>query len=440
MRVLSGKAETSRRSFLAGSAALPGAAVARAQPAADLEQVRADLETYIGFGNKQSGGRGDQACGEWMAGELARNGFAVERQAFTAPFFEPTRCELTAERTTATVWAQPIVIPTGPNGVSGRLMRVEPNGPASEAGALSGAIALLNLPHARHSSAAAKPIHEAVNRVFAAGARAAVVVTNGPTGKLIALNADGRQPMFDRPVALLAPDSAAPFLSAADRRGAATLVLDGRSGRRPAFNFIGRLDRKQPRWIVVSTPRSGWFTCAGERGGGVATWLWLARWASRAPTSYNFAFLCNSGHEYEYLGAAEALKVLPPKPADTHFWLHLGANVASRDWHELTMPWRPLPSIDPQRYLSVSPALVDAVKRVFEGHVGYEAPYSTDQLAAGELVEIARAGYTNAAGVFGTHRFHHVADDDLRCVSSASVAATANAFQRFVQLVSSPAS
>jgi hypothetical protein len=42
-----------------------------------------------------------------------------------------------------------------------------------------------------------------------------VAITNGPTGKVIALNADGRKPMFAGPVALLAPEAAGPFLGAA---------------------------------------------------------------------------------------------------------------------------------------------------------------------------------------------------------------------------------
>ncbi|HRE35919.1 MAG TPA: hypothetical protein PK217_12695, partial [Sphingopyxis terrae] len=73
------------------------------------------------------------------------------------------------------------------------------------------------------------------------GAKAAVIVTNGPTGKIIALNADGRAPMFAGPVGLLAPADAAPFWEAAMRHAPATVRLTGEGGRRPAFNVIGRL-------------------------------------------------------------------------------------------------------------------------------------------------------------------------------------------------------
>jgi hypothetical protein len=423
--------EASRRGFLAGSAALPaGAAMARGSE--DLAvKVAGDLERYIGFGSKQAGGAGDNACGAWLASEIAALGFKIEQQPVSTPYFIPERAELSCGSAKAAIWPQPVVVPTGPEGVTGPLVRIDGAGRA--AGSLAGAVALLDLPYARWSTAMVKPVREPIAAAFAAGAKAVVVITNGPTGKVIALNADGRKPMFAGPVALLAPADAGPFLAAAIRGEAATLVVTGEGGRRPASNFIGRLDRGKKTWLAVSTPRSGWYGCAGERGGGVAAWLWLARWASKAVTQHNLAFICNSGHEYENLGAAEALKATAPRPEDTHFWLHLGANVASQEWHDLT--GQVLPSIDTQRFLSVTPALLPLARTLFAGQAGLEAPYSSDGLSAGEQTEILAAGYKSVAAVFGLHRHHHVADDDARCVSAANVASTARVFQQLVERV-----
>ncbi|MBL7373088.1 hypothetical protein INQ23_27625, partial [Escherichia coli] len=86
------------------------------------------------------------------------------------------------------------------------------------------------------------------------------------------------------------------------------------------------------------------------------------------------------------LGAAEALKATAPRPEDTHFWLHLGANVAAQDWHDLT--GQVLPGIDTQRYLSVTPGLLPLARAIFAGHVGLEAPYSSETISAGEQIEI----------------------------------------------------
>lgn len=419
---------SSRRGFLAAGAALPaGAALARV-PEDQAARVAADLARYIGFGIKHAGGPGDTACGAWLTSEIEALGFKVEQQPVSVPYFTPERAELRCGEARAAIWPQPIVVTTGPEGVTGPLVRVDGAGRAT--GPLAGAIALLELPHARWSTAMARPVREPVAAAFAAGARAVVVITHGPTGKVIALNADGRKPMFAGPVALLAPGDAGPFLAAAITGAPATLTVTGENGRRPASNFIGRLDRGKSRWLAVSTPRSGWTVCAGERGGGIAAWLWMARWASKAVTTHNLAFICNTGHEYENLGAAEALKATAPRPADTHFWLHLGANVASQDWHDLT--GQVLPGVDTQRFLSVSPALLPLARKTFAGLPGLEAPYSSDALSAGEQIEILAAGYPRVAAVFGLHRYHHVLGDDARCVSAAHVARAAKAFQALV--------
>lgn len=73
-------ARTSRRTFLVGSAVLPVAAAA-ARVSVELQaKVAADLDKYIGFGSKQAGGAGDNACGNWLAAEIEGLGFKVERQ------------------------------------------------------------------------------------------------------------------------------------------------------------------------------------------------------------------------------------------------------------------------------------------------------------------------------------------------------------------------
>ncbi|WP_155860055.1 hypothetical protein [Kordiimonas gwangyangensis] len=432
--------DTSRRTFLGASVALSllpfGAKAAQPGPtpaANSVGTIESDLKRYVGFGNKRAGGVGDTACGNWLAAELEAAGYTIERQTFSAPFFEVDTAELRCGDTTAPIYPQPIVMTTGPKGVSGPLVRVDAKGRA--AGSLTGAIALVDLPHRRWSSLLAKPVRGPIEAAFAGGANAVVAITNGPTGKMIALNTDGRKPMFSGPLALMAPEDADAFLAGAIAGKAARLTIEGEGGRRPAFNFVGRMDRGKGHWLAVSTPRSGWFTCAAERGPGVAAWLDLARWAAAALPDHDLAFICNTGHEYEYLGAAEAMKEIAPPPDKTRFWLHVGANVAARDWHDLPGYLVPLPSVDSQRFLSISPALLPLAREIFAGEAGYERPLSTDVLTAGELDEVVKAGYPRAAGVFGIHRYHHVAEDDERCLNVAATASAAMAFRKLVETV-----
>jgi len=422
-----------RRTMVAASLASPLAAAvvpAEAAAAPGWEAAERALTFYVGQGGKASGGPGDLAVGAWMEEHLRAVGFRTERQRFDAPFFDVGEASLTAGDATATVIPQAIVVTTSPKGVEGRLLHRSP----WDAGQpCAGAIVLMQLPYSRWSTAASEAVRKPVGAAIAAGAAAVVLVTTGPSGEALALNAEGSEPMFERPVAVLAPRDAAPFFKAAAAGRSARLKITGAGGRRETFNLIGRLDRGHARWLVVSTPRSGWFTCAGERGAGVAVWTLLADWAAKASLPVNLAFVCNSGHEYENLGATRLLDAAAPPPSTTAFWLHLGANVAARDWHEAGPRMEPLPSPDPQRFLLATPALLPACRTAFAGQVGLEAPYPLGAGAAGELTHIVAAGYPKVAGVFGAHRFHHARADDARCVLVAPVIAATRACQDLIK-------
>lgn len=424
--------KTTRRTFLGASAAISLAPVRVSANSPVDDKIEQDLLQYLNFGNKRAGGAGDTACGNWLASELATAGYAVERQYYEVPFFEAATAELACDGQSVPIYPQPIVVPTGPGGLAGPLVRVD--GYGQFAGSMKGAIALVDLLHARWSSILSPAVRAPIETAFAAGASAAVAITNGPSGQVIALNADGRAPMFPGPVALLAPDMAKDFLAAAMTRKTARLTVDGQGGVRKAFNLVGRLDRGKARWLAISTPRSGWFGCAAERGPGVAAWLDLVRWAGVALPDHNLSFICNTGHEYEYLGAAEAMKQIAPPVDQTDFWLHIGANVAARDWHSI-VGLAPLPSVDSQRYLSLSPGLLPIARSLFAGQAGYEEPVSSDVLSAGELDEVIKSGYSPAAGVFGIHRYHHTAADDERCLHVPATVEAAAGFRKLLQSV-----
>jgi hypothetical protein len=409
---------------LATGAASPAGAVTPAT--ADAAWLQAVLERYAGFGVKASGGPGDTACGAWLEGDLAALGYRCERQAFEIPYAEVRRATLAAGGRQATVIPQAIVKPTGPDGVTGPLRL------ASSSGSLDGAIALIVLPFRRWASMAEPAVSRALTDAFARGAAAAVLVTTGVTGEAIALNVSATRPGFPKPVAVLAPKEAEPFVAAAATGAPATLTVDAEAGRRSAFNLIARLDRGAAKTLIVSTPRSGWFTCAAERGSGLAVWLSLAHWLAAAKPRVNLEFLATSGHEYIYLGGEQYLAHRAPKPAQTHMWVHIGASAAARDWHELGA-LRPLPSPDAQRVLTATPQVIDATRRAFKGISGLEAVYPADAAnAGGELVNVIEAGYAPAIGLYGGHRYFHTMGDDMRCVSGDLVLPVATAFRRAI--------
>ena len=184
--------------------------------------------------------------------------------------------------------------------------------------------------------------------------------------------------------------------------------------------------------IAVSTPKSGWFDCVGERGAGIALWLALARWAAAEGNAGDFRFFANSGHEYGNAGMQNLLRTSAPGVAVTQSWLHLGANVAARDWADGPPALAPLPGVDPARTLAVCDSLINPARRLFAGQGGLEDPIIVDARVAGELHELVMAGYTRVAGIFGAHRFHHLAEDDLRCAAPEALPAIFDALRGLI--------
>ena len=424
----------SRRGLILGAGALaaaaPAAKAAAGDGSLDAAWCQGVLERFAEFGVKASGGPGDTASGAWLEDDLARLGYRCERQAFEVPFAEVRAATLAVGEHRATVFPQAIVATTGPGGLTAPLRL------ASSDGGLEGAIALIVLPFRRWVSLAEPAVGRALTDAFGRGAMAAVLVTTGPTGEAVALNVSATRPGFQKPVAILAPKDAEPFVGAARAGQTATLVVDGTSGRRPAFNLIARLDRGAAKTLIVSTPRSGWFTCAAERGSGVAVWLSLAHGLAAARPDVNLEFVATSGHEYIYLGGEQYLEHHAPKPSATRMWVHIGASAAARDWHELAGGLRPLPSTDAQRVLTATPEVIDRVRGAFKGLNGLEAVYTADKAnAGGELVNVIEAGYAPAIGLYGGHRYFHTAADDLRCVSGDLVAPVAAAFRAAIEAI-----
>lgn len=421
----------SRRGLIIGAGAVSAALAGRASgaetvpPSPDLaDSVTRSLRAYVEAGDKAAGGSGDTATGVWLEGALTDLGFTTSLQAVETPWFETLEATLKVGDRTLTIRPQAIVVATGSEGLSAPLALRTPEAPDT---ACRDAIVLVVLAHRRWSSARSAEIQNLVGSAFSDGAVAVVLVTTGPTQEAIALNATADTPLFDRPVAVAAPRDVPPILVDARAGLTARLTISGTGGRRAAFNVVGRLDRGVGRALVVSTPRSGWSICAGERGPGVAIWLALAAEAVRS-IPLDLVFVATTGHEYENIGGISFIRSEAPRPDHTALWVHAGANAATRDWHETALGLLPLPSADPQRFLVASEPLVPMLSDVFNGQPGLERPYPATGGAQGELSHIIAAGYPKTFGVFGAHRFHHTASDDMRAIDADLVVKAAEGF------------
>jgi hypothetical protein len=392
-------------------------------------QVQADLVRHAELGPKFSGGPGDHATAQWIAGELRQTGYEVERSTFEAPFFVKRAARLECGAESAEVVPQAPVVTTGARGVAGSLALLE--GEAA-VGDLTGRIALVVAPFARHAALFAnRGIGRTVTEAARRGAAAIVIVTTGPSREAVALNAP-EQPFVAVPTAVLAPKHADAFVAAARSAAQATLVVDGDATHRPCPNIVGRLERGA-RWIAISTPRSGWYDCVAERGTGTAVFLDLADWAARRFPDHSVFVMNTGGHEYFFAGSHRVIGAGPP-PEATAVWAHIGATLAARDAQERDGRWVLLDTADPQRSLMTTDNVRELAAQAFRGLSGLAEP-GPIRAQAGELSAFTDRGYARAFAAIGVHRWFHTEKDTIDCVDARLLVPVLAAHRKMIELV-----
>jgi hypothetical protein len=429
---------TTRRRVLGGFGVLAGAGALRAlapraaksqdDTAAVTARLDVDLAKHASFGDKFSAGPGDVATASWVADRLRTAGYRVAETTFEAPFFVPRSTQLKSGDTATSVIPQAPVAPTGAAGVSAPLALVE-----SDVGHVRGRIALVVAPFARHAALFPdRGLGQTVRAAAEAGAAAVVIVTTGPSGEAIALNAPEEGPFVRVPAAVLAPKNAAPFVAAARASATATLVLDGDATHRPSPNIVARLERGE-RWLVISTPRSGWFGCVGERGTGTAVFLELAAWAARRFPDTSLFLMNTGGHEYFFAGSHRVLHEAPP-PDKTRVWAHIGATLAARNSEQRDGRLVMLDTVDPSRTLMATDAARATAAEAFRGLSGLEQAVAV-RPQAGELSTFTDLGYLRAFAVIGQHAWFHTVEDTAERVDALLLAPVLRAHQRAIELL-----
>ena len=109
------------------------------------------------------------------------------------------------------------------------------------------------------------------------------------------------------------------------------LVCDAARTPSQASNVIATVRGRQADLpsVVVMTPRSGWFHCASERGGGIACWLEAIRAVAAAKPARSLVAIASSGHELGHFGLDAFLARQPQLIKGAAAWIHLGANIGA---------------------------------------------------------------------------------------------------------------
>ena len=271
-------------------------------------------------------------------------------------------------------------------------------------------------------------------RAIEAGAAAIVFATSDRAGLgfLQAVNAERRYVDAERPVPTLIFGAADSDRLRQSVGRDVTLRLTGRMVEdAEARNVLGlRIVDEDADWIVVSTPSSGWFTCAGERGPGVAMLLALADWASTGSDGLNYLFVATSGHELDFLGARLFHEAgLAPPPGRTRAWVHLGAQIATPPWQEVDGVLEPTVEVTTGT-LQATEELAAIMQRAFGDLPMYTLRTDT---RIGEFRDLVEHGYRGLGVVGGSNPWFHVPGDDPRAVSAGTLAAVTTAMARALE-------
>jgi hypothetical protein len=161
--------------------------------------------------------------------------------------------------------------------------------------------------------------------------KAIVVVTQGAHAGLSPMNAADFAAPYGCPVLQVGSEGGPWLQERAAASRTARFVAHATRTNTEAFNVVGAVAGSRPELppVVVMTPRSGWWQCASERGGGIACWTETIRAVRAARAPRTVRFIASSGHELGHFGLDAWLESQPGLIKRAAAWIHLGANIGA---------------------------------------------------------------------------------------------------------------
>jgi hypothetical protein len=297
--------------------ALAGPAALLAQPTSGEAQRRIAkiIQSFGEQGIHRTGTEVDRVSGDWLMAQVREAGLEPAREVFELSRVDPVAASVSAAG--RRVEGLPLFDGafTAAEGVRGRL------GPL-------GSSAEIGLAEAPPNTSGAGALGQArrENRHSAI-----VLVTRGGRPGLCPNNAESFLHPFGPPVVQVSSEEK-PWLDDLARSGSdAVVVAQAKRSPAEAFNVaasIAGADKSLPP-LVIMTPRSGWWTCASERGGGIACWLELIRALRGTKPARDVLFVASSGHEIGQRGIEIYAERRPALIMHSRAWIHFGANIGA---------------------------------------------------------------------------------------------------------------
>jgi len=270
--------------------------------------------------------------------------------------------------------------------------------------------------------------------------QAIICVTRGGRPGLCPSNADFFLQPFGPPVLQVSDEHAEWLLDQARRGTEAIVVAHVKRTAATAFNVTATLagvDRSLPP-LVIMTPRSGWYACASERGGGIACWLEVMRDLRNTTRARDVVFVASSGHELGHLGINAFVDRRSGIVSRSFGWMHFGANIGAAQANVSQAPANPATSIPPSASLpqargNTIQSSNDDMQRVLEqalkAHdlpVGVRMPH--DRVPGGEAEVIHRGGGRYVSVIGSNALFHNPADRGSTVIDAGAISRFVDAF------------
>ncbi|MEJ0079059.1 MAG: hypothetical protein WDO17_27225 [Alphaproteobacteria bacterium] len=349
------------------------------------QRIGSIICAYEAQGFHRTGTAVDRLSGDWLAGEVREIGCEPVFEEFSLSRIDPIDASLTiGDRR---IEGLPLFDGgfTGPTGIEGRLGSFGSDAPIAFAELAPNAADAGALGEARRQKR-----HQAI-----------VVATQGARPGFCPSNADSFLRPFGPPVLQVASEEA-PFLAECARQGAkAVLTAHVERTQAQAFNVVASIlgtNNKDLAPLVVMTPRSGWWSCASERGGGLACWLEIIRAVRAAKPAREVLFVASSGHELGHLGLDAFMARRPESVSSARAWIHLGANIGAAQG-----PANILQASDGEMEALMADAMNKAGLRIDRRHPRDAAPL-------GEARNIHRGG-GRFISIIGKNDLFHSPDD-----------------------------
>jgi len=348
------------------------------------ERIGGVIRAYEDQGFHRTGTDFDRTSGEWLAHLVRQIGLGPALEEFSLNRVDIVDASIAVSG--RKVEGLPLFDGgfTGPGGAEGNLGPLGSDAPIGFAELAPNAADAGALGEARRQKR-----HQAI-----------VVVTRGARPGFCPSNADSFLQPFGPPVLQVGSEHASFLAGCAQRSAKAALTAHVERTHAQAFNVIAVIsgtDRGAAP-LVVMTPRSGWWSCASERGGGLACWLEIMRSMHDANPIRDVLFVASSGHELGHLGLDSFIERRPRLVPSAKAWIHLGANIGAAQG-----PGNILQVSDDEMEQLMASAMTEAGLRIDRRH-----PRGVEPL--GEARNIHRGG-GRFISIIGKNDLFHSPDD-----------------------------